>query len=130
MEKTMKENFANILKGTLISVLISLGLILVFAVCLKFIDLSDSIIKIINQFIKIFSIFFGVFNFLKTQKEKGFLKWFCVGLLYALIAYFVFSLLNTSISFELQNIIDFAFNGVFGMICGIFCANLKSKSAM
>ena len=61
MEKTLKSSFLNIVKGTLIAVLISVGLILIFAVTLKFVDFSDIVIKIINQIIKIISIFFVLF---------------------------------------------------------------------
>ena len=130
MEKTNKFDLINILKGTLISVLVSLGLILVFAIVLKFVDFSDSIIKIINQIIKIISIFVGIYFVLKDKKEKGFLKGLILGLLYSIIAYFVFSILNTSITFGLSNIIDLIFSGVFGMVSGIFCANIKNREVL
>ena len=127
MEKIKSLKLINITKCVLISVLISLGLILGFAIILKFTTFNDFVIKIINQIIKIVSIFLGVFTCLKYEKEKCFFKGLIIGLMYTIVAYFAFSLLNTKLTFGLSNIIDFAFNGVFGAICGIFCANYKSK---
>ncbi len=127
MEKTLKSNFLNILKSTLVAVLISVGLILVFAVALKFVDFSDVIIKIINQIIKIISIFFGCFVMLKKDKSKGLIKGLILGVMYSVIAFIVFSLLNSSFSFGLSNILDLLFSAVFGSICGVFCANIGAE---
>ncbi len=127
MEKSKKFSFSNVLKGALVSVLISLGLILVFAVLLKFVELSDIAIKLINQTIKIISIFFGVYMCQKHQKEQGLITGLIIGLIYSFIAYFVFSLLNCKITFGLSNILDLLFSGIFGAICGIFCANFRTE---
>ena len=127
MEKTLKSNFLNILKSTLVAVLISVGFILIFAVALKFVDFSDIIIKIINQIIKIFSIFFGCFVMLKRDKSKGLIKGILLGLMYSLIAFVVFSILNSGFSFGLSNLLDLLFSAVFGSICGVFCANIGAE---
>lgn len=123
MEKLKKFSMLKILKSALICVLISLGLILIFAISLKFIDISDVVIKIINQVIKIISIFFGVFFCQKTDKSRGLIKGILIGVIYSIFAYFVFSILNSKISFGLCNILDMLFSAIFGGICGIFCAN-------
>lgn len=127
MEKTLKSSFTNILKSTLIAVLISVGLILIFAVTLKFVDFSDTIIKIINQIIKIISIFVGCFFLLKKDKSKGLIKGIALGGMYAVIAFVVFSILNSCFVFGLSNIFDLLFNAVFGAVSGIFCANIGAE---
>ncbi len=129
MQKT-KLNFTSLIKGSLVSVLLSVGFILIFAVLLKFVDFNDSVIKIINQTIKILSIFFGVFSALKFNKDKALLKGLFIGLIYSFIAFFVFSLLNANLTFGLSNIIDLLFSGIFGSICGIFCANFRVEERL
>ena len=130
MGKTLKSNFIYILKSTLIAVLISVGLILVFAVTLKFVDFSDGIIKIINQVIKIFSIFFGCFSLLKKDKTKALVKGTCLGAMYSCIAFVVFSILNSSFTFGLANIFDLLFSTIFGAVCGVFCANIGAEKVV
>ena len=70
MEKIKSLKLINLIKCVLVSVLVSLGFILGFAIILKFTTFNDFVIKIINQIIKIISIFFGVFMCLKHQKEN------------------------------------------------------------
>ena len=104
MEKTIKSNLVMIIKSTLIAVLISVVAILGFAILLKFIDMSDLVIKIINQIIKIISIFFGNFILLKNDKSRGLVKGLFLGIMYTLIAFVVFSMLNSSITFGFSNL--------------------------
>jgi len=124
MEKTLKANFLNILKGTLIGVLVSVSLIIVFAITLKFVDMSDTVIKIINQVIKVLSIFFGCFIIFRQDSSRALIKGSVLGLMYSLIAFVVFSILSGTFTFGLSNILDLLFGCVFGAICGVFCANL------
>ena len=82
-----------IFKGALISLLISIIGILVFALFLKFVDISDGWIMPINQIIKVISIFFGVKVMLKNYSGAGLIKGLVLGVLYNFLAFIVFSIL-------------------------------------
>lgn len=118
----------NIAKGTLIALCISLVLVLIFAFLLKFTNISDSAISPINQVIKGISIFFGVFIGLKKSKELGLVSGLLIGFIYTFLAFFVFSILNGSFSFDVTLLTDIVFGAVIGAICGIICVNIKKSS--
>ena len=114
-----------ILKGSLSSVSVSLVAILIFAVLIRFLNISDNFIMPINQVIKIVSIFVGVFLALKTNRSIGFVKGLLIGLFYTIIAYLVFSILAGNFGFNLTSFTDMVFGSIIGGISGIIIANLK-----
>lgn len=118
---------ANILKGSLIAVSISLILILLFAVLIKLTNIPDVAISPVNQVIKIISIFFGCFLCLKKLPQKGLLTGSFVGMLYTVLAFLIFSLLGGTFSFNLTLLSDIIFASIIGGICGIMAVNKKIK---
>lgn len=110
-------------KGALVALLVSMIGILLFALILKFIVMSDTAIATINQIIKAMSILLGVRATLKVSQGKGLIKGTILGLVYTLIAYLVFSFLSASISFDSSTLVDMVFGGVMGAICGIIMNN-------
>lgn len=126
MERTESRSFwLDILKGTLFSLCISLGLILILAVFLSFASLSDTAITITDQFIKIISVFLGVFIVLRKNAQHGLYKGIIIGVLFTIIAFLVFSLLDLSFSIGISLLLDLLFSVAVGAICGVICANLK-----
>lgn len=117
-----------IIKGSLLSVTISLVCILIFAFFIKILNMSDSVITPFNQVIKFMSIFFGVKISLKCNKEKGFLKGFAIGFIYTLLAFFIFSILSKQFCFDKSIFNDLLFGTIAGIICGVFLVNLKKKT--
>lgn len=118
---------ANILKGALIAVSISLILILLFAVLIKLTNIPDVAISPVNQVIKIISIFFGCFLCLKKLPQKGLVTGSFVGMLYTVLAFLIFSLLGGTFSFNLTLFSDIIFATIIGGICGIMAVNKKIK---
>ncbi len=118
---------ANILKGALIAVSISLILILLFAVLIKLTNIPDVAISPVNQVIKIISIFFGCFLCLKKLPQKGLLTGSFVGMFYTVLAFLIFSLLGGTFSFNLTLLSDIIFASIIGGICGIMAVNKKIK---
>lgn len=118
----------SILKGSVYALCISLVCVLVFAFCLKFTPLSESLITPINQVIKGVSIFLGVLLGLKKQKEMGLASGLLIGLVYTIVAFFAFSALNHSFVFDRTLINDIIFGTIIGGICGIICINLKKTT--
>lgn len=114
-----------LLKGTFVSLLISLVGILIFALFLKFVDINDGWIMPINQIIKVVSIFFGVKLMVKYSEGKGFAKGLVLGLVYTIFAFIIFSLLSSSFVFDVTLLFDTLFGAIIGIICGIICVSTK-----
>ena len=113
-----------VLKGCVIATTISLLLILLFALIVRFVNVSEKIILPINQFIKIVSIFLGcLFSLRKTN--RGFLKGALIGLFYAILAYMIFSFLSGSLSLALTSFTDMIFCAIIGGISGILSVNIN-----
>ena len=126
--KTGRGEFVKaLIKGSLIALSISLIGICVFAFMLRFINVSTTAIKPINQVIKFGSIILGVFIGLKSVKEMGLVTGFLVGVIYTILAFVVFSLLNGGMAFEKTLINDVIFGGIAGGIAGIVAVNFKKK---
>lgn len=119
----------NVIKGTLIALVVSLISILLFALIIKFTNMSNNLISPINQVIKILSIFIGVMFALKHNKSKGLVNGLLIGLFYTTVAFIIFSLLNKNFCFDKSLFNDLIFGGIAGIICGIISVNLKSKKA-
>ena len=129
--KKIKSNplVLDILKGALISVIISLICILIFAFFIKIIGISDSLILPINQVIKFVSIFFGVKVSLKKNKEKGFLKGLIIGFVYTILAFAIFSILSKNFCFDKSLFNDVLFGTIGCILFGILLVNLRKKTA-
>lgn len=116
---------SSVAKGVLISICVSLVGIFAFALVLKFVNIGDLAIKIVNQVIKILSVFFGVKVALKKDKSRALIKGLVVGVLYTVLSYFIFSLLVATFSFGLNLIYDILFLGIAGVLSGVITAFSK-----
>lgn len=125
--KLLKSNTITYLRGAIIAISISLVLILLFALLIRFFGISDNLIMPINQIIKILSIFFGVFLALKDHAQNGLVKGLIIGVVYTLIAYITFSILSGYFKLSLSLLYDIIFGGIIGGISGIICVNLIKK---
>ena len=124
-DNSRKNIILSSLKGAFVAVLISLVAILIFAFVIKLTNLNEKAIKPINQAIKIISIFFGTIYTLKKTKHSGILTGIVVGLLYTILAFVIFSLLNGKFDFGISVLIDMGFAVIIGCICGIICKSLS-----
>lgn len=91
-ENSFAAHLLQIVKAVVLAVLFCLVAVLIFSLVLKFASLSDSVIKPVNQFIKVFAILFGCFFALRG--EKGWLKGIAVGLLTVMLTYLVFAMVG------------------------------------
>lgn len=130
--KALAENkkgglLGKVVKGSLLSLCFSLIFILVFAFCLKFTGISETLITPINQVIKGVSIFLGVFLALKKESRQGLASGLLIGFVFTILAFFSFSLLCGSFVFDKTLITDIVFGAIIGGICGIIVVNLKKS---
>ncbi len=127
MEKSEKNRvWFMIIKSVLLTVAVSLAFVLVFGIIVKLTSLSETVIRPINQFIKVVAIFVGCF--FSLSGEKGYLKGGISGLLSALFTYLLFCLISSG-SFSVAGFfLDLLFGVTVGVIFGILTVNLKSKN--
>lgn len=116
--KENKLGIAKIILASIIAVIVSLGLILIFALLIKWFNWSDNVITPVNIVIKLVSIAVGVLIATKSG-EKRMLKGTLVGLSYVLVSFIVFSLLIGKFSFGADNVWDLLLGVVGGGIIGI-----------
>ena len=115
----------SIIKAVATAIIITLFAVLIFGVIAKFATINFKIIKVINQFIKVLSVFLGCFMF--VRENKGLVKGLIVGLSFSLIIYFIFALIGKELSIKLSFLIDLAFCLVMGAISGVIAVNVKKR---
>ena len=124
MENSKKDSIIKFVKATIISLVITLALILIFAFILKWTGASDAIIVPVNLAIKTISIIVGTVVFVKNG-AKGFIKGTVLGASFAILTFVIFSILNASFNFGVGVFADIAFGAVVGAITGAVVVNLK-----
>jgi putative membrane protein (TIGR04086 family) len=107
-------------KGTLYALVIMLSAVLILAFAVKFVGLSNGIIKPSTQAIKVVSIFFGVVVALKYIEKNAWLHGAVLGLVYTVLAFLVFSVIDTDFSITSGLFIDAGFASITGLISAMF----------
>ena len=121
--------FLSIIKCCMIGILTTLIGLIIFAVILKFVDLSTNIIGYVNDAIKAVSIFVMLFCIKKTNGDKLILKSIFAGLLYAVLSLIVSAILNKGFSFNLTILYDILFALIVSVIVAIIINLLHKKNA-
>ena len=129
-EKLKKINLTmvtNILKASLVGVVASILLVLIFAFVLKFVDLSSSTISIVDQIIKVISIIISIIVLNKVSPEGLLVKGLVTGAVYSIITFIVFSILNGGVNFSLGIFSDIAFSALVGGVASILINMIKKS---
>ena len=124
-ENSFAAHLLQIVKAVVLAVLFCLVAVLIFSLVLKFASLSDSVIKPVNQFNKVFAILFGCFFALRG--EKGWLKGIAVGLLTVMLTYLVFAMVGGDFSMSWLIVAELAFGAVAGLLSGIIAVNVRPE---
>ena len=114
----------NVVKGIGIAITVSLVCVLIFSAIVKFCMLSSTVIRAVNQFFKIISVFLGCFFAVKPN--KGLVKGIAVGLIYTLLIHLIFCLLSSHAYFTATLFWDLVVATVCGGVFGAIAVN-KSK---
>ncbi len=129
MEKKMKfgkEDLIDIVKSSLIAVVSSLVLILLFAIIIKFSGIADNVILAINMVIKSISIVLGILFGIKHAR-LGAIKGLFSGLLFVIVSYVLFSIINLDGKIDLMMLVDSLIILAESLISGIIAVNIKDK---
>lgn len=122
--KLNKKDFFEIFKGVIFSLIISVLTVIVFAIIVKFANLSSKTVEIVNIALKIISILAGTLLAVGSGRQ-GLFKGGIIGLLFVLVSYLVFSLINGSFSVNPLTAFDVIFCLVAGLLSGVFAVNVR-----
>lgn len=122
--KLNKKDFFEIFKGVIFSLIISVLTVIVFAIIVKFANLSSKTVEIVNIALKIISILVGTLLAVESGRQ-GLFKGGIIGLLFVLVSYLVFSLINGSFSVNPLTAFDVIFCLVAGLLSGVFAVNVR-----
>ncbi len=122
-----KKNIIRIIKGSVFSIILSLILLLIFAVLLTYTDISESTIVPVVTIIVGVSILLGSTISTIKIKKNGILNGGLVGLIYTIALYILSSIVLTNFSFNINSLIMIATSVIAGMIGGIIGVNLNHK---
>ena len=121
----IKNKTIMLIKSTLLSVIVMLIGVVIFGFIIQTASLSSTVIKPVNQFIKIIAIFIGCY--FGIEGKKGYISGGVVGITSTLITHLLL-LMFTGVSVNVLNtVLDILFCGVVGAICGILRVNIKAK---
>ena len=115
----------SVVKGAATSVIITLVGVLIFAFVVKSAMLGTGVIKSVNQFIKVISIFLGVTT--SIRGKMGLVKGIFVGLIATVLTYVLFAFISGSVQFGSAFFIDMLFGIIVGGVSGIISVNVKKS---
>lgn len=115
-------------KGTLISMVFTVAVILLFALIIKETGLSDSVIAPVNQIIKIGGIIAASYFAVKGVTEKHWLLGGLSGVLFIGLSYLIFSLIEGMFGNVALLFSDMLMGLLIGMIFAIIIANFGKSS--
>ena len=123
--EALKKGAADVLRAALISLLVSLVGVLLFALLVRWASLDGTAITIGNYVIKVAALLTGVLVGFRTP-SSGVVKGALTGLLYMLLCIFVFALADGFKSANF-NYVALITTVITGTIAGIIAVNERSK---
>lgn len=124
LSKMSNDNvFFDFVKGIVVAIIFSLGLVVLFAFILKWFSLPDNVISPVTFVIKCLSVVIG--SLLAVKGNKGLVKGVSFGSVYIVIAFLIFSMLSGSFSIGLSSLLDLLSAAACGGIVGIIKVNKK-----
>lgn len=126
-KKISLSSIVNIVKASLMGVIVSILLVLIFAFVLKFVDLGSGMISMVDQIIKIISILIAIVMLNKGDGEHLLIKGLLVGAVYSILTFVVFSALNGGFNLNPAIFTDIVFSALVGGVWAIIINLFKRK---
>lgn len=126
-KKEIKEekNFIKVIKGSIISIIISLGVLLFIAILFTYTNIPEKLMPVIIIAISAISIMVGSIISTKNIKNNGLINGGIVGIIYIVTIYLLSSILVCGFNINIKTIIMICICIVVGMIGGIIGVNYK-----
>lgn len=123
-DKKANKNISRIVKGSILSIIISVILLLIYATLLTYTSISENTMTAVLITISGISILIGSSISSFKIKKQGMVNGALVGLIYMLALYLISSMLLTGFSINMSSII-MMFVGTFaGIVGGVIGVNL------
>ena len=122
-----KTVWSRLLRGLLTAIGVTLLCVLLFALLLQWLKPSDQVIRIVNQLIKLGSIFAGVWVTVGRGGENGLLLGAGVGLAYMLLGVLLYALLSGQQLPFTAYLSDIAMGVAGGGIAGAIVAGMRRR---
>ncbi|MEG1559758.1 MAG: TIGR04086 family membrane protein [Clostridia bacterium] len=114
-----------VIKAALIASIVSIVLIVLFAVLLYNGILNEGSISVVNTIIKVLGAALAAFLTVRKVEEKRFIMGAISGISYTVLAFLVFSLMSTKFSISLGLLSDLGMGLLAGMLTGLLYQTLK-----
>ena len=121
------QTILSILKGLGVAVAITLLGMALLAAIVIFTPISDGALTALNQVLKVASVFFGVLCAVKRGGERGLALGALVGLLYMILGYAAYCMIDAALAPAGQMALEFAMGALIGAVSGVICANMKPR---
>ena len=125
MREFLDNKYMKILKGTLISWILTFILLFIYAVLLTYTKIGENTISPIIIAIEAVSILIGSSIVTSQLKKNGIINGGLVGFIYILLIYFLSSLTTSGFSLNVYSVIMMTAGIAAGMIGGVVGVNLK-----
>lgn len=119
--------WTRILRGLLISIGVTLVCILIFALLMQWLKPEDTVIRVINQLIKLLSIFIGTWMIVGKGEEGGMLYGALLGLIYMAVGVGLYALLSGQQLPFTAYLSDIAMGVAGGGIAGAVVSGMKKR---
>lgn len=111
---------ADILRGILVSIAATALLVVVFALILSFVNLSDSVVHAVNQLIKLAAVYAGVHTAVRPGDKQGLIRGVIVGAVYMAAGVAVYAALTaqhiTFSAWAADVLMGIAAGGIMGLL--------------
>lgn len=123
----IKENnsIVNIIKGVGISLIVTVVLLIIFAIILTYTKIQENVINPVIMIITAISILIGSSLGNIKIKKNGLINGAVIGAIYVIFIYLISSLLNWKFMLNAQSIIMIVISILFGILGGIIGVNRK-----
>lgn len=118
----------SIAKGTMIAIISTIILLLIFAVILTYTNISEGTINPVIITITAISILIGSSIGNMKIKKNGIFNGACIGGIYIITIYLISSILNRNFGLNIQSLIMIVISMAFGILGGIIGVNQSSSS--
>ncbi|MBS7400998.1 MAG: TIGR04086 family membrane protein [Eubacteriales bacterium] len=116
----------SISKGVLCAVVVTLLFILGFALLVQLTGMSNQVITPVMQVVKVVCIFVAVAIAIKPAKSKGWLYGAVVGLLYMVLTFLIFSMIDGQFVIGVKALSDLLFQVLVGVVSAVIL-RLRNK---
>lgn len=116
--------FKNIIKGVMISIILTMLLLLILSFIMMIFELSEGNYNLIFGIVSSISLAVGAVIAAKYNQSKGWLTGLIIGIIFFIFLLFLSSLINGGFSLEKQELYRLLINLAIGTVAGMLGVNL------